>query len=1108
MNKIKRQLRRLLPAIAGLLYAAVLCAQQTQTRTVTGTVFDEDGKTPIIGATVKVKGNAAQGAVSDVNGRFSIDVAEPNSTLLITYIGCNPQEVKTGSRSNISVTMKSSSVSLDETVVTALGITREQKSLGYAVSKLNEDEITSNLSSNWLNALDGKVAGLTMMSAGAGPGGSLRVTLRGDQSLNYGSNEALFVVDGIPINSGTTQTKAVSNYAQADAPVDFGNGASDLNPDDIESISVLKGPSATALYGSRAANGAIIITTKKGRNKKGIGVSVNSSVVFEKASYFPDFQTEYGSGSDAGLSEFCHWTLSADEAPDGIATSQHISRYAFGEKFDANKMRYQYNSRNWETGTYEKTPWVYQDDWYTGIFETGVTFDNSITIDGNNGKGTSACFSATDRRNDWILPNTGYKQQSMAFSFSSEINKYITVRGKANYYHKSSDNIPVSGYSSSSIMYQLVWGYNNNSMRNWKDEYFNGLYTRDKWENGGAGLVYPLSSSFNPYRTLYEALNGMDKNRFFGNVSVGLKLLPGLTLDLRGGVDYTDEFRTQQRPKYSEYAAGFYREQDLRNCETNLDFLLTYTKNTWFDNRLGFTATFGGNRMRHKYYNNRITLDKLDIEGVYNTNNVPADSKQEIYTYRTDKAINSLYGVLSLSWDDSYFLDVTGRNDWSSTLARNNWSYFYPSVSGSVLLSNVLNLRQKAPFIDFLKLRLSWANVGNDTSPYSLDQYYSTTDYSGGYRLPGTITDPLIKPENVESWETGLELSLFKKRITLDLALYSSSTTDQIVSVALDQITGATGRKINAGKISNKGIEIAAGFVPVRTRNFTWSFSVNWARNYNKLVSLQDDWDPTVPLQTDMGTTIGSRTFIYSYVGQEMNIIYGRGYQRAPEGAYYLDDNGNKIDCSGMPLVDEKTGYPILDDSPNRRIGKVNPDWRAGMTQSFTYKNLTLSATFSAQYGGHCFSVTNFALSYQGKLKNSLPGRYDGLVHNGVNATTDAEGNITYKKNKTITEDIITYYNKYIWNRDNTEANTFSTDFLKLKEIRLDYKAPASLLKKLKVLQSASLGVYATNVFCITHFPGYDPEVGMLNGSDIHQGIEAMSFPMTRSYGVNLRLSF
>lgn len=1111
MTTISNKMRKASLLFAGAMLALHLSAQEQ--RALTGTIYEPDGKTPLIGAMIKVKGTS-QGTVSDIDGKFHLNISDaPDAHLVVTYMGYELQEIEVGRQSVFRVVMKEATHMLKETVVTALGITREQKSLGYAVSKLSEDEVTSNLSGNWLNALDGKVAGLTMAGAGSGPIGSLRVTLRGDQSLNYGSNEALFVIDGIPVYSGTSESGSGSTYSNADAPVDFGNGASDINPDDIESVSVLKGPAATALYGSRAANGAIVITTKKGRTEKGIGVTFNSSVVWEKAGYWPEFQTEYGSGADMGLEPYCLWTLTADQAPDGVPVRQHISRYAFGEKYDASKLRYQYNGKNWETGELAKTPWVYQDDWYTGLFETGLTFDNSVSIEGSNGKGTSARLSITDRRNDWIMPNTGYDQQSFSLSVTSELNKYLTLNAKANYYNKSSDNIPVAGYGSSSVMYQLIWGYTNNSMSLWRDEYFQGRYTRENYENtsgsGGSSLVYPLATSFNPYRTLYEGLNGLDKNRFFGNLSLTAKLLPGLQLTLRGGVDYVDEFRTQQRPKYSERVDGFYREQSLRNYESNIDFLLRYTNNSWFDERLGFSVAFGGNQMYRKAYNNRITLDELDVEGVYNLANVPSSSRPDIYTYRSEKAINSLYGFASLSWDNIFFLDITGRNDWSSTLPRNNCSYFYPSVSGSVLLSEWFDFRDKAPVIDFLKVRLSWANVGNDTSPYSLDQYYSTTDYSGGYRLPSSIPDPNIKPENVESWETGLEMSMFKKRLTLDLALYKSSTTDQIVNATLDQIVGATSMKINAGEIQNKGIEVSLGVVPVRTKDFTWSMNFNWSRNWNKLVSLQDGWDPETPLQTSMGTTIGSRTFVYSYVGEEMHIIYGKGFKRAPEGSYYLDENGNKVDCSGMHLVDATTGYPMLDDNPTTRIGKVNPDWRGGMSQTFRYKNFTLTATFTAQMGGHAFSVTNFSLGYQGKLKNSLPGRYDGLVHEGVNAIQNEDGTITYKKNTTITQDIQDYYNKYIWVRDNTEANTFSTDFLKLKEVRLNYTVPKNWLQqKVKFVQNASLGVWATNLFCITSFPAYDPEVGMMNGTDIYKGIETVAFPMTRSYGVNLKLSF
>jgi TonB-linked SusC/RagA family outer membrane protein len=941
---------------------------------------------------------------------------------------------------------------------------------------------------------------------------SMRVTLRGDQSLNYGSNGALFVVDGVPITSGTTSTGGNANYANGDAPIDFGNGANDINPEDVESITVLKGAAATALYGSLAGNGAIVITTKSGRQDKGIGVTVNSSLTFEKAGYFPDFQKTYGSGSDMGINPFCFWTLDATEAPDGIASVRHYSRYAFGEKFNSNVLRYQYASKNWDNDTYTKLPWVYKDDWYTGLFQTGTTWNNSVTVSGGNGKGTSARLSITDTRNDWILPNTGYQSDAVALAFDTEINKYMKASARVNYIHKGSDNLPATGYDESSPMYSLVWGFNSNSINNWKDEYFQGRYNLQNYNNidgtHGHSLVYPAQGTYNPYRTLYESLNKLDKNRVYGNVQLNIKITKELNLNLRTAMDMSDDWRTQQKPFYTtDYTSGFYREDDVRNYQFNSDFLLRYTHNDWFDKRLGFSVAFGGNNMQEKYFRNRVTLSKLDIPGVYNITNIPSGTQPDIYNYRSKKIINSFYGFASMSWDDKYFLDLTARNDWSSTLNPKNWSYFYPSVSASVLLDKVFKFEKYVSWVDFLKFRLSWANVGNDTSAYSLDRYYTASSaYPGGYTVSGTVPDPYIKPENVESWETGLEGKLLKNRISFDLTLYHSSATNQIVTVAQDQIIGATGLKINAGEIVNKGIEVSASFVPVKNRNFTWSFDLNWSKNWNKLVKLQDGWNPDQPFQTEMGTTIGSRVFVYSYIGHEMNYIYGRGYQRAPKGSYYEDEKGNKIDCSGMKLVDAQ-GYPILDESPTRKIGRVNPEWRGGFVNHLTYKNVSLSLVFSGQYGGHCYSVTNFSLSYQGKLKNSLKGRYDGLVVTGVQATT-TDGVTTFKKNNTVTPDISTYYNAYVWNRNNAEENTFNTSYLKLKELRLDYHVPTVWCAKTKFLRSADLGFFATNLFCLTNFPQYDPDTGMVNGSDIHRGIETMAYPMTRSYGFNVKLSF
>ncbi|MDR2361164.1 MAG: SusC/RagA family TonB-linked outer membrane protein [Prevotellaceae bacterium] len=1093
--------------VAFLLPASALWAQE---REVKGTVYDSDGKTPLVGTTVLLKGTNKIVVASD--GRYVITVSGDNPVLLFQLIGYETQEAPVGARAVLDVVMKESALQLQEVVVTALGITREEKSLGYAVSKISNEELTSTVSNNWMNAMSGKVAGLILDNAGSGPGGAIRVTLRGDQSLTHGANGALFVVDGVPISSAGVETSSGANYANNDAPVDFGNGANDINPDNVESVTVLKGPAATALYGSRAANGAIIITTKSGRTQKGVGVTVSSSVVFEQAGFWPKFQTEYGNGADNGERPFVFWPLTADMAPDGVATSRHINRYTFGEKFDANQLRYIYASKNWDTGTFTKLPWVYQDDWYTGIFETGVTFNNAVSIDGGNGKGTSARLSITDTRNNWILPNTGYEQQAIALALNTEVNKYVKLNTKINYFHKQSDNLPNSGYQANDIMYALAWAYNINSMSQWRDEYFNGRYNTVNHDSplslNGNSLVYPAESSYNPYRTLYEELNGMNRDRIYGNIGLNIALYEGLTLDIRSGLDMATEFRTQQRPYWSaDNEKGYYREQSFVYYELNTDFLLRYTNNTWVGNRLGFTAAFGGNAMTNHYRQTRTTLNQLDIPGVYNTSNVPAGMQAIPYNYRSNKAVNSFYGFVSAGWDDTFFLDLTARNDWSSTLGRGNWSYFYPSVSLSVLFDQLFKLRTVAPWVDIAKLRVSWANVGNDTDPYSLDQYYSASSYAGGYTLSGTIPDPLIKPENVESWEAGIEAKFFNNRLGFDVAVYNSSTTDQIVTISTDRMIGASGMRINAGEIRNRGLEIAAHFVPVKTKDFAWSLDVNWSRIWNKLVSLQDDWDPTVPLQTDMGTTIGSRTYIYSYVGEEMHVIYGKGFQKAPEGTYYIDKDGNRVDCSGMDIVDAQ-GYPVFDEQTTTRIAKVNPDWRAGLTTRFTYKNLSLGMTFTGQWGGHAFSVTNFALSYQGKLQNSIEGRYDGLVHPGVNRTINADGSITYTENTTVTENIQTYYNARLWVRDNTEYNTFSTSFLKFKEARLDYSLPAAIAQKIGFLQGASIGVYATNIFCLTEFPQYDPEVGMLHGNDIFKGIETMSFPMTRTYGVNLKLSF
>lgn len=1096
------------------LMALVMLPVKAQERQVTGTVFEPDGVTPIFGATVVLKGTAT-GTSTDSRGAWSLRVAGANPVIEIQFLGYLKQEIAVGDRSVINVILQEEAIEVSAVVVTALGLTREEKSLGYAVTKVGSEELTQVVATNWLNGMAGKVAGLTFNGASTGPISSMRVTLRGDASLNYGKNEALFVVDGVPIRSGTTATSSSSSYTNSgsDFPVDYGNGASDINPDDIESVSVLKGPAATALYGSRAANGAIVITTKSGRRTKGIGVTVNSSVVVERPGYWPDFQTQYGSGSDMGLNEYNFWTLNPSLVGTTNYPPRNLSRYAWGEEFSPDKLRYQYAGKDWETGLISLTPFVYQDDWFTGVFQDGVTMNNSVAISGSNGEGQNIRFSVTDTRNKWILPNTGFGKQAYSFSFETPVNKWIEFKTKVNYYRTDSDNMPMAGYHQTTVMYNLMWGYNSNSMADWRNEYFQGRFNAINRnatisENGNS-LVFAGTGSYNPYRVLYEELNSTDKDRVFGNMGFTIHLARGLTLDLKTGMDLGAEFRTQRKPKMTfGWENGFYREQSLLNFEANSDFLLRYQRDI-AGGRLTTTTAFGGNNMTYHYRSNTVQLSELDIAGVYHTDNVPSGINPDPSNYRSYKVINSLYGFVNLGWDNMFYLDITARNDWSSALAKGNRSYFYPSVAASVLLDEAFDFRSNLPAVTFAKLRLSWANVGNDTGPYALDQYYSASSISGGHTLQATIPNPMIKPENIESWELGLDAKFLRNRIGFDLALYNSSTTNHIIPLEIDPIVGAGAMTINAGEINNKGIEVSVYGTPVKTRDFSWDLNLNWAKNKNTLVSLHERIDPSQPIETDMGTTIGGRLHIYSYVGQEMHQLYGFALKRAPEGSYYTDTNGNRVDCSGQVILDATTGLPSVESTADHFLGKVNPDWRGGFGTSLRYRNLTFNALFSYQMGGNRFSVTNGILSYQGKLANSLEGRYDGIVAEGVNVvSTNEDGSAVCQMNNTVTSSIYTYYQAITLDRYNGEAHTFSTSFLKFREARLEYALPASLIQKTRVLQGASIAVFATNIFSWDKWPQFDPEGGMMTGTNVFNGIEAGSYPMTRTLGMNLRLSF
>lgn len=1070
---------------------------------ISGRVIDGKGA-PVIGAAVIVQGTTI-GTSTGTDGTFAFQAPalSENDELSVNFIGYEPASIRVGTQTSFEIVLKESSEMIDEVVVTALGLTRKEKSLGYAVTKLDNETLNNTVSSNWLNGMAGKVAGLNFDSAGQGPGGSIRVTLRGESSLTHDNNTALFVIDGVPISSDSQSTDSGSMAFNTTAPIDYGNGASDLNPEDIESVSVLKGPAATALYGSRAANGAIVITTKSGRTNPGLGISFNSSVTFERAGFWPDFQDQYGAGNGNSSNldqqrKYNFWSVPAANAEDGIASTGRIySRVAFGAKFDG-QMFYQYESRDWDTDMYKRLPWVYRD-WYKGFFETGVTYNNSLALSYNNGKGTSARFSVKDSRNDWIVPNTGYDSQNFNVSVTSQINKWLRMTSKVTYFRKNSDNMPMSGYNTASPLYTLIWNPNVVDVTSYYHEYANGRIDR-MYEEGTPNLLINSTYADNIYMQVYEQLNTLSRDRVFGNMALNIQLMEGLTLDLRTGMDFNNEFRTQRKPWYSTgFPYGYYKEQTVTSLEVNSDFLLSYTRKMGdFDLR----ASFGGNNMLWRRSNiYASSADGLLEKNIYKMAN---SISSPIYrSYRYTKAINSFYGFLSLGWRDMLFLDITGRNDWSSTLAPGNNSYFYPSVSASVLLDQVFGLKDRAPWVNLLKLRGSWANVGNDTSPNKLVSVYSNGSFASSYYLNSEIQNYYLKPENVESWEAGLEAKLFDSRLNFDVAWYRSETTDQIITVPIDQAVGATSVVMNAGCVRNSGVEVSARFQPISTKNFQWTINANWAKNWNKLVELADGvsmWN------MNPNITVGGSIYVRAYPGTELGRLYGRGYRRAPEGAFYIDENGAYVDCSNQIIVDAKTGSATITSTEAELLdlGSIYPDWTAGMSHSLSYKGFRLGFSFSAQWGGNTYSMTHFALAYQGKLNNTLKGRYAGMIVPGVNLNEDG----TYQPNRTITTDIVDHYTNYVYARENAEENVFDTSFLKLKELRLEYSLPKHICKKTGVLQGLTVGVYATNLFCWTNFPFYDPEAGYAVGSSIARGIEAGAYPMTRTYGINLKLDF
>lgn len=1030
-----------------------------------GKVTDEKGEA-LIGVNVRPK-SGARGTITNKDGQYTVAVASPGTSLVFSFMGYMIRTIPVTETQTLNVQMLPDAKALNEVVVTtALGIKREEKSLGYAATVIKNEQLTDAVSGNWTDALSGKVAGLNLVRSNAGPTGSNKIILRGESNLS-GDNEALIVVDGVVINQSSGRRSGIAGETpygtgSDNMPADYGTGLNDINPEDIESVTVLKGPGAAALYGQRGANGALIITTKSGSSRrKGWGVSFNSNASMEQVNRWPDLQYEYGQGLDGAA----YYSYGA--SADGASTSGTSS--AYGPRFEGQKF-FQYDPITQTQGK-ERTPWVAYPNQMEKFFNTGKTLTNSISLDGGTDK-TTARFSFTNVDNSWIVPNTGYKRNTVALSVNSKVNEKLQISSKINYTNKWSDNLPGSGYGNQSLMYWYIF-WQPNANLDW---------LRNYWANGQEQKVikYPFSSfPENPYAVSYEFLNETNRHGITGNVQALYSIVKGLSLQVRTSIDFSNEQRAQKRPfdAGAKLPRGSYRTQGIFAMEASSDFLLKYQKKI---QDFEISATAGGSTLRNTYNKDEVRADSLIYPGIYTMAN--AAGPLVTIPNKTGYKFNSLYALLALSYKEFIFVDFTGRKDWASTLATPrrtaNAGFFYPSANVSFVASEVLKLPKE---VNFAKFRFSASSVGSGgTIAYQTAYRYISAGslYSGGLENPSVLANPNLRPLRTISYEAGVAAKLFNSRAGFDIALYRGMTKDQHLNRVVDRAAGYPFVLINAGEVSNRGIEVALNGTPVDTKSsFKWNTSVVFSANRNRIEKLADS---SLVLQT--GPVGGGQ--IVAQVGGSMGDLYGRGYKRAPDGQIVYDNQ------TGVALLTEEVKY----------LGNTIPKWKLGFSNDFYFRQFHLNLLFDAQYGGVAHSLTHYKLAEQGKTTNTLPGRYNGIIGNGVVADGDGK----YRKNDVIATDIDEYYRSH-YGVDNAEGSTFRTDFIKFREARLDYSLSPKLAKRIG-FQRASFGVYGRNLHIWSKWPIFDPEFGTLNGSDIVQGFEIGQFPSTRTFGCNLTL--
>ena len=1069
-----------------MLFAVTAMAQQ---RTITGTVTGKDDGLPIPGVSVRVKGSTT-GTSAAADGKFQISVPANATEIEFSSIGFLPQTKAIGSANVINVVLAGDAQALSEVVVTALGIRRNKNELPYAAQEVKGEDLTRTRDNNFVNGLSGKVAGLDIKQSNA-MGGSTNVVMRGYKSLT-GNNQALFVVDGVPISNANTNT---ATQAQGGGGYDYGSAAADINPDDIASVNVLKGAAASALYGSRAANGVIMITTKKGK-KNSLGITVNSGVTFGKIdkSTFAKYQKEYGAGYVNEYSLDAKGELSGYDSPDrnfwyedvfgkgNSLLTPFTEDASYGGVFNPNTLVYQWNAFDPSSPNYGKaTPWVAGANDPSSFYKTAVSSSQSVTIDGGS-ENTTFKFGYLRSDETGVLPNSKISKNNFNFGGDHNITKNLTISASANYTNIKGLGRYGTGYEGNNPNQQFrQWWQTNVDLKELEDAY-NREGKNITWNWSDETATKPIYSN-NPYWSRYKNFETDSRDRYFGNVALAWKPLEWLDVLGRVSYDGSSELQEERLAVGGADVSGYSRFNRSAS-ETNFDLLVNFNKNISED--ITFRGLLGSNLRRNNLTSIFAeTNGGLAIENFYslsssvNLINAPIEKYERV-------AVDGLFASANFGYKELVFLDASIRRDQSTTLPGDNNSYWYPSVAGSFVFSNLM---KDSNWLNYGKVRVNYAEVGNDASALSLyDTYTINTVFDSNMltSLPISKNNADLKPERTKSVEAGIEANFLKGRVGFDFSYYRSTSVDQIMAVDVSTTTGYGKNFVNAGTVRNQGIEVSAFVLPVRSQDFSWTINLNFARNRNQVMEL---YGTNTNLQ--LGSFQGGVT-LNATVGQPFGTLRGRGF---------VYNEGEKV-------VDENGYYEF--GPANQIIGDVNPKWQGGIQNNFRYKDLSLSFLIDIKKGGSVFSLDQYygmatglypetaGLNDLGNPQRLPVSQGGGVILPGV----DANGN----PNAIRVEAYDNGVTPYGYSNNPQEAFVYDAGFVKLREAALTYSLPKQWLGE-KAIKGIDVSLVGRNLWVIhSNVPYADPEAGLSSGN--LQGYQSGAYPSVRTVGFNFKFRF